>query len=78
MDQTGEISAVKRSYNFDQTADSMDASPITRKSTFCKNATLSTLRTLDKMKDNLAYNEDGSLVKRSILGDPNVMRQLID
>jgi hypothetical protein len=26
----------------------------------------------------LAYNEDGSLVKRSILGDPNVMRQLID
>ena len=56
----------------------MDGSPFTRKSTFCKNATLSTLRTLDKMKDNLTYNEDGSLVKRSILGDPNVMRQLID
>jgi hypothetical protein len=77
LDQTGEMSAVKRSYNFDQTGESMESSPFTR-NTFCKNATQSTMRTLDKMKDNLAYNEDGSLVKRSVLGDPNVMRQLID
>jgi hypothetical protein len=77
LDQTGDMSAVKRSYNFDQTGESMETSPFTR-STFCKNATLSTIRTLDKMKDNLTYNEDGSLVKRSVLGDPNVMRQLID
>lgn len=77
LNQTGELSEVKRSYNFDQTRDSMDASPFTR-STFCKNATLSTMRTIDKMNDHLHYNEDGSLVKRSVLGDPNVMRQLID
>jgi len=55
----------------------MESSPFTR-NTFCKNATLSTMRTLDKNKDNIAYNEDGSVVKRSVLGDPKVMRQLID
>lgn len=78
MDQTGRISSinVKRSYNLEQTGEIMESSFTRNRNT--KNVTMSTMRTLDKMKDHLAYNENGGLVKRSVLGDPKLMQQLID
>ncbi len=53
LNQTGQISAVKRSYNFDQTGGESvhSSSPFTRND-FGNNATMSTMHTLDKFKDH--------------------------
>ena len=76
----GQVSIAKRSYNFEQTAttrQSLETINVSRNQFFGKN---SAMRTIDHIKDNnlLAHNEQGELIKRTVLGDPKVMQQLID